>query len=146
MTVNPWDSATKADTTRERSNLFTSVLIQILLRSTRYERGEVLVSGSTVPNICLRVKKAGAIIDEGGHHTPPLSLANSAFLHHRHENRHESLKDGDMVEVDAERGVVKILAKAEERETTERIREREDDSNVQHYCSGSAVAEGVAGN
>ena len=28
-----------------------------------------------------------------------------------------------------------ILVKAEERETTERIREREDDSNVQHYCS-----------
>ncbi len=87
------------------------------------KEGEVLVSGSTGPELMLACKKAGAIItDEGGiiSHAAIVSRELGIPCIIGTKIATKVLKDGDMVEVDAERGVVKILAKAEERETTEK--------------------------
>ena len=76
------------------------------------KKGEILVSGSTGPEMILACKKAGAIItDEGG-------ITSHAALVSRELNipcvigtkiATQVLKDGDLVEVDANKGVVKII-------------------------------------
>ncbi|OHB21996.1 MAG: hypothetical protein A2939_00690 [Parcubacteria group bacterium RIFCSPLOWO2_01_FULL_48_18] len=76
------------------------------------QNGDVLVSGSTGPEMILACKKAGAIItDEGGiiSHAAIVSreLGIPSVIGTRVATR--LLKDGDLVEVDAERGIVKIL-------------------------------------
>lgn len=80
----------------------------------KMKKGEVLVSGSTGPEMILACKKAGAIItDEGG-------ITSHAALVSRElgipsvigtKIATKVLKDGDLVEVDANMGVVKILKK-----------------------------------
>ncbi|MDO8579300.1 MAG: PEP-utilizing enzyme, partial [bacterium] len=74
--------------------------------------GDVLVSGSTGPEMILACKKAGAIItDEGG-------IISHAAIVSRELNipsvigtkvATRILKDGDLVEVDADKGVVRLL-------------------------------------
>lgn len=76
------------------------------------KKGQVLVSGSTGPEMILACKKAGAIItDEGG-------IISHAALISRELNipaviatkiATKVLKDNDLVEVDANNGVIKIL-------------------------------------
>jgi phosphohistidine swiveling domain-containing protein len=80
------------------------------------KKGEILVSGSTGPEMILACKKAGAIItDEGG-------IISHAAIISRELNipsvigtriATKVLHDGDLVEVDAERGVVRILKRAQ---------------------------------
>lgn len=77
-----------------------------------FEQGDILVSASTNPALLPLMKKSGAIItDEGG-------ITSHAAIISRELNipcvigiKRASLilKDGDMVEVDAEKGVVRIL-------------------------------------
>lgn len=76
------------------------------------KRGDVLVSGSTGPEMILACKKAGAIItDEGGitSHAALVSreLGIPSVIATKIATR--LLKDGDLVEVDADKGVVRIL-------------------------------------
>ncbi len=78
----------------------------------KMNKGDILVSFATNPNLLSAMKKAGAIItDEGG-------ITCHAAIVSRELNipciigtkiATKVLKDGDEVEVDAERGVIKIL-------------------------------------
>jgi len=78
------------------------------------EEGDILVSEMTRPNIITACKKAGAIItDEGGItcHAAIVSreLKKPCIIGTRIAT--QVLKDGDMVEVDADNGIVKIINK-----------------------------------
>jgi phosphohistidine swiveling domain-containing protein len=82
------------------------------LNNTLFQEGEILVTTMTQPNMVLLAKKAGAIItDEGG-------IASHAAILAREFRiptivgtgvATQKLKTGDLVEVDANNGIVKIL-------------------------------------
>ena len=74
--------------------------------------GNVLVTVMTSPDMVIAVKKAGAIVtDEGGF------LCHAAILSREFDipcivgtvNATKVLNDGDLVEVDAEKGIVRVL-------------------------------------
>ena len=84
----------------------------------KFERGEILVSSTTTPDYLPAMKRAAAIISEHG----------GAICHAAITSRElkipcvvgvggatQVLKDGDLVEVDADKGVVRILERAEEK-------------------------------
>jgi phosphohistidine swiveling domain-containing protein len=81
-----------------------------------FQKGEILVTGMTRPEyVPLMKQAAGIVTDEGGItcHAAIVSrelgipcVIGTKFATH-------ILKDGDLVEVDAERGIVKILKKAD---------------------------------
>jgi phosphohistidine swiveling domain-containing protein len=81
---------------------------------SRVKKGDVLVTGMTTPDFVPAMKKAGAIItDEGG-------ITSHAAIVARELNKPciigtkiatQVLKDGDLVEVDANKGIVKIINK-----------------------------------
>lgn len=86
--------------------------LEMLKNSIRdFQQGEVLVTTMTQPNMMVIAKKAGAIVaDEGG-------ITSHAAVMARELNipcivgcleAMTVLKDGDMVEVDADKGVVRI--------------------------------------
>lgn len=80
------------------------------------KRGTVLVSGSTGPELILACKRAGAIItDEGGviSHAALISREFNIPSVIGTKTATKVLKDGDLVEVDADNGVVKILKRAQ---------------------------------
>jgi phosphohistidine swiveling domain-containing protein len=83
--------------------------------NTKIKTGDILVTGMTDPSHVLQMKKAGAIITDGG------GLLSHAAIVARELKKPciigtkiatQVLKDGDLVEVDANRGVVKIIKKA----------------------------------
>ncbi|MDD5071940.1 MAG: PEP-utilizing enzyme [Patescibacteria group bacterium] len=78
----------------------------------KFKEGEVLVTGSTIPQMILACRKAGAIITEEG------GITSHAAIVSRELNKPcviatkiatQVLKNGDMVEVDADKGIVKII-------------------------------------
>lgn len=78
----------------------------------KVEKGDIIVSPMTMPDVLPAMKKAAAFVtDEGG------LLSHAAIIAREMKKpciigtkiATKVLKDGDMVEVDAERGVVKIL-------------------------------------
>jgi phosphohistidine swiveling domain-containing protein len=76
----------------------------------KMEKGDVLVSGSTGPEMILACKKAGAIItDEGGilSHAAVISRELNIPSVIGTKIATEILKDGDLVEVDADKGIVR---------------------------------------
>ena len=78
------------------------------------EKGEILVASMTTPEYALLMKKAAAIItDEGGItcHAAIVSRELKIPCIIGTKNATKILKDGDLVEVDAEEGIVKILNK-----------------------------------
>ncbi len=80
----------------------------------KVEKGDVLVSPMTSPRIINAMHKASAIItDEGGLtcHAAIISRELKKPCIVGTKNATEVLKDGDLVEVDANKGVVKILKK-----------------------------------
>jgi len=80
----------------------------------KMNKGDILISETTSPEIMLACKKAGAIVtDQGG-------LMSHAVIVSRElgipcivgtENATQILQDGDLVEVDADKGIVKIVKK-----------------------------------
>lgn len=79
-----------------------------------FNEGDILVTSMTNPEFLPLMKKSGAIIAEGGgvlSHAAIASreLGKPCLLYV--QGATQALKDGDMVEVDAEKGVVKILYK-----------------------------------
>lgn len=82
-----------------------------------FEEGDVLVASTTTPDYLPAIKKAGAIISEHGGALSHASIV-SRELHIpcivgvKHITKY--VKDGDLVEVDADNGVVKILERAKE--------------------------------
>ncbi len=80
----------------------------------KMRKGEVLVSVTTGPEMILACQKAGAIItDEGGitSHAAIVSRELKIPSVIGTKIATEVLKDGDLVEVDADRGVVRIIKK-----------------------------------
>ena len=80
----------------------------------KMEEGDVLVTAMTSPDFIFAMKKAGAIVtDEGGmtSHAAIVSreLGKPCIVGTKIATK--LLKDGDLIEVDAEKGVVKILEK-----------------------------------
>ncbi len=90
-------------------------IIRRLDQMDKIERGDILVSPMTTPNYLTAMKKAAAFItDEGG-------ITSHAAIVAREMKKPciigtkiatKVLKDGDLVEVDAERGVAKILKRS----------------------------------
>ena len=81
---------------------------------SRFKKGEILVAAMTRPEFLLVMKKAGAIITDEG------SLTSHAAIVARElskpcvvgtKNATRLLEDGDLVEVDASQGIVKIIKK-----------------------------------
>ena len=81
-----------------------------------FKEGEILVTQMTSPDYIPAIKKASAIVtNEGG------SLCHAAIISRELKKpcvigtkiATQVLKDGDLVEVDAEKGVVRIIKKAE---------------------------------
>ncbi len=76
------------------------------------QSGEVLVSESTGPDMLLAMKKAGAIVTEAGGITSHAAIVSRELnipcvIDVKRVTQH--LKTGDLVEVDADKGVVRIL-------------------------------------
>ena len=80
----------------------------------KFEEGEILVTTMTTPDLIAAIKRAGAIVtDEGG------VLSHAAIVSREFGvpcvigtgAATKVFQDGDLVEVDAEKGVVKILEK-----------------------------------
>jgi phosphohistidine swiveling domain-containing protein len=80
-----------------------------------FKKGQILVSPMTSPDMIMAIRKAGAIITDEGGITCHASIVSREFkipciIGTRIATK--TLKDGDLVEVDAEKGLVKILEKA----------------------------------
>ena len=78
----------------------------------RMKKGDVLVSPTTGPELMLAIKKASAIVtDEGGlmSHAAVISRELKIPCIVGTKNATQILKDGDLVEVDAEKGIVRKI-------------------------------------
>ena len=78
------------------------------------KKGNILVAGQTRPFLMSAIKKAGGIItDEGGitSHAAIISRELDIPCIIGTKIATKVLKDGDSVEVDADKGIVKILKK-----------------------------------
>ncbi|OGZ26729.1 MAG: hypothetical protein A2365_02415 [Candidatus Nealsonbacteria bacterium RIFOXYB1_FULL_40_15] len=85
------------------------------IRKDKFEDGSILVTSMTRPEFVPLVKRAKAVItDEGGVtcHAAIISRELNIPCIVGTKNATKVLKDGDLVEVDANKGVVKILKKA----------------------------------
>ena len=92
--------------------------VKVLLSArelSKINKGEILVATMTTPGYVPAMKKAGAIItDEGGVtcHAAIVSRELKIPCIIGTECATSILKDGDLVEVDANQGIVKILRKS----------------------------------
>jgi phosphoenolpyruvate synthase/pyruvate phosphate dikinase len=84
--------------------------------TTRFQNGDVLVTTMTQPNMLPIMKKAGAVVaDEGG------ITSHAAIVAREFKtpcivgclNAMQVLKNGDLVEVDADNGVVRVIERKE---------------------------------
>ncbi|MBU0460046.1 MAG: hypothetical protein KKA62_05785 [Nanoarchaeota archaeon] len=83
---------------------------------SKIDTGDIMVSPMTTPDFVMAMEKAAAFVtDEGGItcHAAIVAREMKKPCIVGTETATQSLKDGDLVEVDAERGVVTILKKAE---------------------------------
>src|SRR3989338_3617660 len=92
--------------------LFTWVEENLSNRMDKMKKGDILVAGQTRPFLMPAIKKAGAIVtDEGGitSHAAIISreLGKPCIIGTKIATK--VLKNGDLVEVDANKGIVKIL-------------------------------------
>jgi phosphohistidine swiveling domain-containing protein len=81
----------------------------------KFREGEILVTTMTTPDLIAAIKQAGAIVtDEGGilSHAAIVSREFGIACVIGTGVATKVLKDGDLVEVDAEKGLVKVLKKA----------------------------------
>lgn len=79
------------------------------------KKGDVLVASTTGPEFMVAIQKAGAIVtDEGGlmSHAAVVSRELKIPCIVGTKTATETFKDGDVVEVDAEKGVVRIIKRA----------------------------------
>ena len=77
--------------------------------------GEILVVTNTSPDFVSIMRKAGAIVAEEGGLTAHVSVVSREFgipCIVGIANATDILKDGDLIEVDAEKGVVRIIERA----------------------------------
>ncbi len=78
----------------------------------KMQKGDILVAETTAPELMTAIKKAGAIVTDMG------GLMSHAAIVSREfgipcivgtRNASKILKDGDMIEVDADSGAIKII-------------------------------------
>lgn len=89
--------------------------VQIEEAARQFENGEILVTTMTQPNLVVIMKKATAVVTDQGGMTSHAAVISREFqlpcivgtL-----NATRALKTGDLVEVDANRGTVKIITRA----------------------------------
>ena len=84
-------------------------------KADHFEHGDILVTGMTRPEFVPLMKKSSAIItDEGGItcHAAIVSRELKIPCIIGTKIATQILKDGDLVEVDADNGVIKIVEKA----------------------------------
>jgi len=80
-----------------------------------FKKGEILVTSMTQPNMMVIAKRAGAIIaDEGGitSHAAVISRELGIPCIVGTKNAMQILEDGDLVEVDANNAIIKLIKKA----------------------------------
>lgn len=82
----------------------------------KLEKGEILVAGTTTPDFFPAMKKSAAIISEHGGAISHAAITSRelkipCIVGTKHAT--QVLKDGDEVEVDADKGIVRIIKKAE---------------------------------
>lgn len=85
---------------------------KIVQIDARMQQGDILIAESTSPDIMMLCKKAAAIVaNQGGmlSHAAVVSRELGIPCIVRTERATEIIKDGDLVEVDADKGVVRIL-------------------------------------
>lgn len=79
----------------------------------KVEKGDVIVSVQVVPSFSTAIIKAAALVCDGGHGitSHPATLAREAGIPGVIQTRfvREVVKDGDMLEVDGYKGIVKII-------------------------------------
>jgi phosphohistidine swiveling domain-containing protein len=95
--------------------LFTWVEEELADKMKQMNEGDILVAGQTRPFLMPAIRKAGAIItDEGGITCHAAIVSRELHIPCIIGTKHATqvLKDGDMVEVDADNGIVKILEKS----------------------------------
>jgi pyruvate,water dikinase len=85
----------------------------------KMEKDNILVSSSTNPDLIVAMKKAAAFVTDSGGITSHASIVSRelkipCIVGTKFAT--QVLKDGDLVEVDADNGVVRILERAEDRE------------------------------
>ena len=91
------------------------IKVDLINEIKKMKKGDVLVSGSTGPEMILACKKAGAIVTEEGGITSHAATISREFGIPSvigTKIATEILKDGDLIEVDADRGIVRVLKKA----------------------------------
>lgn len=89
-----------------------SIVLDVNKESYKIKKGDILVTSMTRPEFMLVIRLASAIItDEGGitSHAAIISRELGIPCIVGTKNATQVLKDGDLVEVDANKGVVKIL-------------------------------------
>lgn len=89
-------------------------IIRIIKDIGKLEKGEILVTSMTTPDMTIAVRKTAAIVtDEGGItcHAAIISRELNIPCIIGTKIATKVLKDGDLVEVDAGKGIVKILKK-----------------------------------
>lgn len=87
-------------------------IINTAAEMDKMDKGDILVSVATTPNIVAAMKKAGAIITDEGGLTCHASIVSRELQIPCVVGLHiatKALKDGDIVEVDATNGIVKRL-------------------------------------
>ena len=105
QTAFPGKVITRVQHIRQRDDIYS------------FHEGNILVASTTTPDYLPAIKKAGAIISEHGGALSHASIV-SRELHIpcivgvKHITKY--VKDGDLVEVDADNGVVRILERADE--------------------------------
>lgn len=90
-------------------------IAEVLKDLERFKQGDILVTWMTQPNMVPIAKLAGAIVaDEGGitSHAAIIAREFGVPCIVGTKNSTKILKDGDMVEVDADNGIVKIIERA----------------------------------
>lgn len=92
--------------------IFSGDLSELSKLSKEFKKGQVLVTGMTQPNMVPFVRKASAIVTDEGGLTSHAAIISREFGIPCIVGTHKAtrvLKNGDLVEVDAHKGVVKLL-------------------------------------
>lgn len=80
-----------------------------------YQKGDILVSVFTQPNMIFLIRKAAAIVTDGGGITSHAAIVSREFGLPSvlgTKNATKVLKDGDLIEVNGDEGVIRILKRA----------------------------------
>ena len=90
----------------------------------KMEQGDIMVSHTTFPSLVPAMKKAAAIVTEDGGITCHAAIVAREWKTPcitGIKNALQVLKDGDLVEVDADNGVVRILERASKEEILDKV-------------------------